>query len=116
MNKPGYLPIREGLALNPMKKDIHPTYHAKVKVTCACGNEFETGSTVESIQTELCSMCHPFFTGTQKIIDSARRVEKFQARASKKATAVRSKKAKQATRRAKRAEKQEEETRKQIGS
>lgn len=61
-----------------MKKDIHPDYHEKAKVSCACGYEFETGSTQKEIKTELCSMCHPFYTGKQKLVDTARRVEKFQ--------------------------------------
>ncbi len=61
-----------------MKKDIHPQYNTEVKVFCACGNEFVTGSTLNEIKTELCSACHPFYTGKQKLVDSARRVEKFQ--------------------------------------
>jgi large subunit ribosomal protein L31 len=60
-----------------MKKDIHPTYH-KVMVTCACGNRFETCSTKKEIRLEICSQCHPFFTGKQKLIDTAGRIEKFQ--------------------------------------
>ena len=91
-----------------MKNDIHPTYHSNAKVTCVCGNEFETGSTLEQIKTELCSMCHPFYTGTQKIVDSARRVEKFQTRTAKKAESVRSKTEKKASRKAKQSEKQKE--------
>lgn len=63
-----------------MKKDIHPAYHDKVKVTCACGFTFETGSTAKEIKVELCSACHPFYTGKQKLVDSARRVEKFEAK------------------------------------
>jgi len=63
-----------------MKKDIHPTYHTKVKVVCACGNTFETGSTMTELKTELCSACHPFFTGKQRLVDAARRVEKFEAK------------------------------------
>jgi len=59
-----------------LKKDIHPKY-TKCKVTCACGNTFETRSTVESINVEICSNCHPFFTGKQKLVDSAGRVEKY---------------------------------------
>lgn len=60
-----------------MKKDIHPNYSKNAKVICACGNIFETGSTVETIKTELCSKCHPFFTGKQRLVDTAQRVEKF---------------------------------------
>ena len=67
-----------------MKKDIHPEYHDNCKVTCACGNTFTTGSTMPEIRVELCSLCHPFYTGKQKFVDTARRVEKFAERASKK--------------------------------
>lgn len=62
-----------------MKKDIHPKYHKKATVTCACGNTFETGSTCEAIKTEICSACHPFFTGKQKYVDTSGRLEKFAA-------------------------------------
>ena len=60
-----------------MKDGIHPKYKT-VKVRCACGNEFEVGSTVDEIRVDICSKCHPFFTGKQKLIDTAGRVEKFQ--------------------------------------
>lgn len=60
-----------------MKKDIHPKYE-KAKVTCICGNVFETCSTQEEIRVEICSQCHPFFTGKQKLVDTAGRVERFQ--------------------------------------
>lgn len=66
-----------------MKTAIHPTYHEKVKVTCACGNTFETGSTSEALSIEICSNCHPFYTGKQKLVDTAKRVDKFQARTEK---------------------------------
>jgi large subunit ribosomal protein L31 len=59
-----------------MKNDIHPNYEA-CRVICACGNTFETRSTKSEIRVEICSQCHPFFTGRQKFIDSAGRVEKF---------------------------------------
>jgi large subunit ribosomal protein L31 len=62
-----------------MKKKIHPKYVPCV-ITCACGNRVETRSTVEKISVDLCSQCHPFFTGRQKIVDSAGRVEKFKKR------------------------------------
>jgi large subunit ribosomal protein L31 len=78
-----------------MKKDIHPVYHSDAKVTCACGNSFTTGATVKEIHVELCSACHPFYTGKQKLVDSARRVEKYQERAAKK-TAPKAKKARKA--------------------
>ncbi len=66
-----------------MKKDIHPKYYPKAKVKCGCGNEFAVGSTKEKIDVEICSACHPFFTGKEKLIDTAGRVEKFRARAAK---------------------------------
>jgi large subunit ribosomal protein L31 len=62
-----------------MKNGIHPGYD-KVTVTCACGNTFETRSTKKEIRAEICSNCHGFFTGKQKLVDSAGRVEKFQKR------------------------------------
>ena len=69
-----------------MKKNIHPTYFPKAKVKCACGYTFFVGSTKESIETEICSACHPFFTGKEKLVDTAGRVEKFRERLSKKAS------------------------------
>ena len=63
-----------------MKKDLHPKYYPQAKVTCACGNAFTTGSTLPELKVEICAVCHPFYTGKQKLIDSARRVEKFQAK------------------------------------
>lgn len=71
-----------------MKAGIHPTYHTKATITCACGAVYETGSTVDTNTVELCSACHPFYTGKQKIVDTARRVEKFQARTTKKGEAL----------------------------
>ncbi len=61
-----------------MKKDIHPKYYSDCQVTCACGNNFTTGSTKKTIQVEICAACHPFFTGKMKFIDTMGRVEKFQ--------------------------------------
>ena len=63
-----------------MKKEIHPKYNKDAKVICACGNNFTTGSTKAELKIELCSSCHPFYTGKQKLVDSARRVEKFKAK------------------------------------
>lgn len=83
-----------------MKKDIHPKYY-KVTATCACGNSFETGSTRKEIKTELCSACHPFYTGKQKLVDTARRVEKFTAKVKAKDEAGKDKKGKTAKRAAK---------------
>ena len=59
-----------------MKNDIHPNYIETI-VRCACGNEFTTGSTKDNIRVEICSKCHPFFTGKQKLMDTAGRVERF---------------------------------------
>jgi large subunit ribosomal protein L31 len=59
-----------------MKKGIHPKYE-KAIISCACGNSFETGSTKKNMKIEICSVCHPFFTGKQKIVDTAGRVDRF---------------------------------------
>ncbi len=67
-----------------MKKDIHPKYYPNAKVKCACGAVFEVGSTKDVIETEVCYKCHPFYTGKEKIIDTAGRVEKFKKRMAKK--------------------------------
>lgn len=86
-----------------MKTALHPTYYPEAKVSCACGNTFTVGSTVEEINVELCSKCHPFYTGTQKMVDTAGRVDKFQKRTgAKAATTVRSKRVKLAAKTAKR--------------
>ena len=63
-----------------MKANIHPQYFDDCKVTCVCGNTFTTGATVDKIHVEICSKCHPFFTGEMKFVDTLGRVEKFQAR------------------------------------
>ena len=78
-----------------MKTDIHPTYQ-DAKVTCACGAAFTVGSTKKDIQIEICSTCHPFYSGTEKSLDAAGRVEKFKARAAKPGTAKSTKSAKKA--------------------
>ncbi len=66
-----------------MKKGIHPEY-VEAKVTCACGNSFETRSTKPAIRVEICSACHPFFTGKQKFVDSEGRVDRFNKKYGKK--------------------------------
>ncbi len=66
-----------------MKTDTHPTYFKNAKVICACGNSFTTGATKAEIRVEICSKCHPFYTGEEKLIDTAGRVEKFKTRRSK---------------------------------
>lgn len=63
-----------------MKTETHPQYFAEAKVTCACGRTFAVGSTKERLEVEICSQCHPFYTGNEKILDTAGRVEKFKAR------------------------------------
>ncbi len=63
-----------------MKSDTHPIYIEDAVVTCACGNTFKVGSTKKEIHVEICSNCHPFYTGNEKVMDSAGRVEKFKAR------------------------------------
>lgn len=65
------------LNLKFMKPDIHPTYYPKTKVHCACGNTFTVGSTKPEISVEICSACHPLYTGKEKVIDTAGRVERF---------------------------------------
>jgi len=60
-----------------MKKDIHPKLHIDCVVTCACGNTFVTTSTLPTISVEICSACHPFFTGQRRFIDTERRIDKF---------------------------------------
>lgn len=66
-----------------MKKDIHPKYYSDAEVACACGSKFKVGSTLAKIQVEICSDCHPFFTGNEKVMDTAGRVEKFKGRMAK---------------------------------
>ena len=67
-----------------MKKDIHPEYYPKAKVTCACGNTFTLGSTQPSLQVEVCSNCHPFYTGQDTLMDKVGRIQKFKARLAQK--------------------------------
>ncbi len=63
-----------------MKKDIHPKYYPNAKITCACGNVIEVGSTVKEMKTEICSACHPLYTGKKKLMDVTGRVERFKKR------------------------------------
>ena len=67
-----------------MKKDIHPKYYDNARVMCACGNTFTIGSTKELIEVEICSKCHPFYTGKEKNIDAIGQVQKFRKRLAKK--------------------------------
>lgn len=94
-----------------MKQDIHPTYHDGAVITCACGEKYETGSTVKDVQIEICAACHPYYTGKQKYVDTTGRVDRFKklaerSREKQSGAATRSKAEKNAARRAKQAEKQ----------
>ena len=87
-----------------MKKDLHPKYNNELKITCSCGNSFVTGSTLmeESVSVDICSKCHPFYTGEQKIVDTDNVVRKYEERLEKsKKMSFTSKKEKMARRRAK---------------
>lgn len=66
-----------------MKTGIHPKYNTATKVTCACGNTFNTGSTTDEIHVEICSVCHPFWSGEEKVLDTQGRVDRFKKRATK---------------------------------
>lgn len=68
-----------------MKKDIHPTFYTNALVTCVCGAKFSVGSTKETIDVEICSQCHPFYTGNEKVLDTAGRVDRFKKRVAKSA-------------------------------
>ncbi len=67
-----------------MKADIHPTYFPQAEAVCACGARYVVGSTKEKIEVEICSACHPFYTGQDKVIDSTGRVDRFKKRAAAK--------------------------------
>ncbi len=73
-----------------MQTEIHPAYY-QAKVTCACGNSFTVGSTREHLDVSICSACHPFYTGTEKIVDTRGRVDRFKKRLAKTATASKKK-------------------------
>lgn len=64
-----------------MKKDIHPKFNLATKATCSCGATYTVGSTTDAISVEICSSCHPYYTGNEKIIDAAGRVDRFKKRA-----------------------------------
>ena len=66
-----------------MKQGIHPQYHDDCQVSCACGNKFTTGSTLKKIEVDVCSKCHPYFTGQQKFVDIKGRIDKFNEKVSK---------------------------------
>ena len=99
-----------------MKKEIHPEYYPEAKVTCACGNTFTIGSTQSEIEVEVCSACHPFYTGQSRFIDTEGRVEKFERR--RKEAETEAKREEEKTRREEkeriRREKEKEETPKTL--
>ncbi|MCX6753473.1 MAG: 50S ribosomal protein L31 [Candidatus Nomurabacteria bacterium] len=75
-----------------MKKDIHPKYNSASVVTCACGATFTVGSSMDKINVEICSQCHPFYTGNEKVLDTAGRVDRFKKRAAASGKAAKAKK------------------------
>ncbi len=94
-----------------MKDKIHPEYYTDTKVTCACGNTFTTGSTVKEIHVEICHLCHPFYTGKSKVVDTAGRVDRFKRLQARKEEAAKIRKGKKA-KRAKKAEAKKEKDKK----
>ena len=80
------------------KSGLHPTYYNDTLVTCACGHTFTTGATVQTIKTDICSNCHPFYTGEQRIVDTAGQVERFMKRLQAAQTGRTSKKKKRTAR------------------
>jgi large subunit ribosomal protein L31 len=85
-----------------MKADTHPTYHKDAKVTCSCGAKFAVGGTVKELHVDVCSQCHPFYTGKQKLVDTAGRVDRFKAKMDAAATKKAEKEEKDAGKRKKR--------------
>ena len=84
-----------------VKKNIHPVYYDSVTVTCSCGRSFTVGSTEDKLSVEVCSKCHPFYTGKQKLVDVAGRIDKFKKRLQEAEKVEQDKPAKQKRRRAK---------------
>ena len=91
-----------------MKTNIHPKWHENTKVTCACGNTFTTGATVPEISVEVCSACHPFYTGQMKYVDTAGRVDAFRAKQKRAKKKIVSKKERRQLKRKKRIRKERE--------
>ncbi len=89
-----------------MKKDIHPKYFPKTKITCACGHSFSFGATKEDMKVDICSHCHPFYTGSQQLVDTAGRVERFKTRQSKATSSTRTKKEKKEIKKVKKTKKE----------
>ncbi len=80
------IPPKTCYTVKTMKADIHPTYHPEAKAVCACGNSFTVGSTKAELNASICSSCHPFYTGTEKIVDTRGRVDRFKKRLAKSTT------------------------------
>lgn len=91
-----------------MKKEIHPNYNKEVKISCSCGAIFKTGSTEKDLKTEICSQCHPFYTGKQKLVDTAGNVDKFKKKMAAKEEVSKSRKGKKIKRAARAKSKTEE--------
>lgn len=94
-----------------MKAKIHPKWYGEAKVTCACGNTFTVGATVSEIQVEVCSACHPFYTGQMKFVDTAGRVDAFKSKQAKAKDKVYSKTEKRHRKRLKRIREEEDKPR-----
>lgn len=86
-----------------MKNDIHPKYYKSAEIHCACGARHKVGATYEKLEVDICSSCHPFYTGEEKLVDTAGRVEKFKGRIARAKTTLRTKTEKKAVKKAKRA-------------
>jgi large subunit ribosomal protein L31 len=101
-----------------MKKDIHPKIYEECQVTCACGNKFVTMSTLPSITVEICSACHPFYTGQRRFVDTERRIDKFTRKAKfaeeKKLSVESHKKAKEAQKKLAKTPKKEQTVREML--
>ena len=93
-----------------MKKEIHPKYIDEISATCVCGNKFKTGSTIDKIQVEICNICHPFYTGKDRIVDTMNLVKKFEDRKKAASSSVISKTSKRAKRAVKRSKQREKIT------
>lgn len=94
-----------------MKKDTHPEYHEDATVTCACGKKHKIGSTQENIEVEICSNCHPFYTGEDQLLDTAGRAEKFEKR--RKSAEEKAKEQKSKKKKSSKSEEKEEKTEKE---
>lgn len=90
-----------------MKKDIHPKYHSKISAKCACGATFDVGSVKENIEVEVCSACHPFYTGKEKLVDTTGRVDRFKKMVAKQQETSKDRKGKQAKKAAQKEKKQD---------